>query len=88
MKKKISIITRTSFSIGTILAGCSKDSSTSEKGGKDGQPYEIKWYTIGTPQKDTDKVFAEVNKYLKTKINATVKMQQIDWGDWDKNPKL
>ncbi|WP_066067055.1 ABC transporter substrate-binding protein [Neobacillus soli] len=83
MKKKLVLLLALVLSIGTILAACSsKDSSTSDKGGKDGQPYEIKWYTIGTPQKDTDKVFAEVNKYLKEKINATVKMQQIDWGDW------
>ncbi|MFF2449865.1 ABC transporter substrate-binding protein [Neobacillus sp. NPDC058068] len=83
MKKKLVFLLALVLSIGTILSACtSKESSSSEKDGKKGQPYEIKWYTIGTPQKDTDKVYAEVNKYLKEKINATVKMTQIDWGDW------
>ncbi|GIN41857.1 ABC transporter substrate-binding protein [Heyndrickxia oleronia] len=83
MKKRLVLLLAFVLSIGTILSACSsKESSSSEKEGKNGQPYEIKWYTIGTPQKDTDKVFKEVNKYLKKKINATVKMTQIDWGDW------
>ncbi|GHH97885.1 ABC transporter substrate-binding protein [Neobacillus kokaensis] len=83
MKKKLGILLALVLSIGTILSACSsKEDSAAEKSGKNGQPYEIKWYTVGTPQKDTDKVFAEVNKYLKKKINATVKMTQIDWGDW------
>ncbi|MFZ7946920.1 ABC transporter substrate-binding protein [Neobacillus sp. 19] len=84
MKKKLAVLLALVLSLGTILAACSsnKDTSAADKGGKKGEPYEIKWYTIGTPQKDTDKVFAEVNKYTKKKINATVKMTQIDWGDW------
>lgn len=89
MKKRLVFLLALMLSIGTILSACnSKDSSTADKGGKDGQPYEIKWYTIGTPQKDTDKVFAEVNKYLKKKINATVKMTQIDWGDWEQKSQV
>lgn len=68
-KKKLGIVLASVLAAGTLLSACSsKDSSaTSEKGGKDA-PYEIKWYTIGTPQKDTDKVFAEVNKYTKKKL--------------------
>lgn len=88
-KKKLSIILASVLAAGTLLSACtSKDSATSEKGGKNGEPYEIKWYTIGTPQKDTEKVFAEVNKYTKKKINATVKMTQIDWGDWDQKSQV
>ncbi|WP_318616426.1 ABC transporter substrate-binding protein [Sporosarcina sp. YIM B06819] len=89
MKKRFTILLALLLSIGTILAACSsKEGSSSEKDGKDGKPYEIKWYTIGTPQKDTDKVFEEVNKYLKEEINATVKMTQIDWGDWDQKSQV
>ncbi|MBV7507612.1 ABC transporter substrate-binding protein [Bacillus sp. sid0103] len=88
-KKKLGIILASVLAAGTLLSACtSKDSATSEKGGKNGEPYEIKWYTIGTPQKDTEKVFAEVNKYTKKKINATVKMTQIDWGDWDQKSQV
>jgi putative aldouronate transport system substrate-binding protein len=89
MKKRLIFLLALVLSIGTILSACtSKDSSTSEKGSKNGEPYEIKWYTIGTPQKDTDKVFAEVNKYLEKKINATVNMTQIDWGDWQQKTQV
>ncbi|WP_026565044.1 ABC transporter substrate-binding protein [Bacillus sp. UNC41MFS5] len=88
-KKKLGIILASVLAAGTLLSACtSKDSATSEKSGKNGQPYEINWYTIGTPQKDTEKVFAEVNKYTKKKINATVKMTQIDWGDWDQKSQV
>lgn len=89
MKKRFIMLFVLLLSVGTILAACSdKEEASSEKDGKDGQPYEIQWYTIGTPQKDTDKVFEEVNKYLKEEINATVKMTQIDWGDWDQKSQV
>ncbi|MFJ7934486.1 ABC transporter substrate-binding protein [Sporosarcina sp. NPDC096371] len=89
MNKRFTMLLALLLAVGTILAACGgKDSSSSDGGGKDGQPYEIKWYTIGTPQKDTEKVFEEVNKYLKEEINATVKMTQIDWGDWDQKSQV
>ncbi|MEH7119194.1 ABC transporter substrate-binding protein [Neobacillus vireti] len=88
-KKKLGIILASVLAAGTLLSACSsKDSATSDKGSKKDAPYEIKWYTIGTPQKDTEKVFAEVNKYTKKKINATVKLTQIDWGDWDQKSQV
>jgi putative aldouronate transport system substrate-binding protein len=45
------------------------------------EPYEIIMYVIGTPQKDLDLVSAELSKYLKEKINTTIKLRQFDWGD-------
>jgi len=46
------------------------------------KPYNIVWYTIGGPQKDTAMVFEELSKYTLAKINATVTLKQIDWGDY------
>ena len=46
------------------------------------KPVELIWYTIGTPQKDIDRVMAEVSKYTAEKIGVTVKMNMIDWGDY------
>jgi len=46
------------------------------------KPYEINWYTIGTPQKDIPTVMAELSKYTEKKINAKVKMTQFDWGEY------
>jgi len=88
MKTKVSLILASILALGTILSACSKDSATQTKSGKEEPPYEIKWYTLGTPQKDTDKVLEEVNKYTKEKINATVTMTQIDWGDWDQKSQV
>lgn len=56
--------------------GENKASTSSEK------PVELIWYTIGTPQKDLDQVTEEINKYTLEKINATVKINMIDFGDY------
>ncbi|MFC0272676.1 ABC transporter substrate-binding protein [Metabacillus herbersteinensis] len=88
MNKKFAFLLVLLLSLTTVLAACKGDSS--EKTSSDGkdEPYEITWYTIGTPQKDTDKVFEEVSKYTKEKINATVKLKQIDWGDYDQKMQV
>jgi putative aldouronate transport system substrate-binding protein len=46
------------------------------------KPYEISLYYPGTPQPDQTVVEAEMNKYLKDKINASIKLMPIDWGAW------
>lgn len=43
---------------------------------------QLIWYTIGTPQKDVNKVMETVSQYTKEKINATVTMKMVDWGDY------
>ncbi|CAM4129688.1 ABC transporter substrate-binding protein [Lederbergia lenta] len=89
MKKRLLMFLVLMLGIGGILAACGNDKETSKKGsGSSEKPYEILWYTIGTPQKDTDKVFEEVNKYTKEKINATVKLTQIDWGDYEQKMQV
>src|SRR5699024_7633112 len=52
------------------------------------QPYEIKWYMIGTPQDDMDDVVAEINDYIEDEINATLNITQIDWGDYDQKMQV
>jgi putative aldouronate transport system substrate-binding protein len=52
------------------------------------KPYEISLFYPGTPQKDVEVVEAEVNKYLKDKINATLQINAIDWGQWDNKLNL
>lgn len=90
MNKKLAIILVLLLSLSTFLAACSGGDSEKTSGSKagEGKPYEITWYTIGTPQKDADKVMEEVSKYTKEKINATVKMRQIDWGDYDQKMQV
>lgn len=49
---------------------------------------ELNWYYTGFPQGDQDIVFAELNKTIKEKINATVKFNLIDFGSWENKAKL
>lgn len=59
----------------------SKTEGTASEEAK-GDPVELIWYTVGTPQKDVDLVMEELSKYTKEKINATIKMKMFDWGDY------
>jgi putative aldouronate transport system substrate-binding protein len=46
-------------------------------------PYELKIVWEGPAQKDAPAVEAKINEYLKDKINATVKLSTLDWGQYD-----
>jgi len=43
-------------------------------------PVELTYVYIGSLQRDQEAVNEAVNAYLKPKINATVKLQMLDWG--------
>lgn len=62
----------------SIFTGCSGSSTES----KNDEPVKLKWYTIGSEPKDIKLVQAEANKYLLEKMNATIDMQFIDYGDY------
>ncbi|MEE4562890.1 ABC transporter substrate-binding protein [Paenibacillus polymyxa] len=66
-----------------ILSACGGSSGGGETTNEGAEkPVELIWYTIGTPQKDVDRVMEEVSKYTQKKINATIKMKMVDWGDY------
>ncbi len=53
-------------------------------GTKETAAVTLTWYYPGTyPQKDQDMVFAEFNKQLKPKLNATIDFKPVAWGDYD-----
>ncbi len=54
----------------------------------DEKPVNLVWYTIGTPPKDLAAVNDEINKYIKDKINATVEMKMLDWGDYSQKMQI
>ena len=92
-KKKWSMAMSMLLAGSLVLTACSGGNNTpSNQPGTDGQtqtgdnggeaPVELVWYTIGTPQKDLAKVNEEINKYTLEKINATVKMNMLDWGEY------
>ena len=74
----------------TLAVGCGSNSVDSDN---PAETVELIWYTgfggTETP-KDMDKVLAELNKYTKEKINATVKIIPLPFGDYEKkmNPIL
>lgn len=97
--KKILCIMVASLLILTVLGGCqagengvdatttanstAADTCLEPAAATNLEPYEINWYTIADPQQDTPLVEEEVNKYLKDKINATLKLNYLSWGDFD-----
>lgn len=75
----------------TVLAGCggsntNDTSGNAASGGESGDKdtVKLKVYLIGGPQRDLPMVQEEMNKYLMEKINTTVDITMIDWGDYSK----
>ncbi|MCZ1265026.1 MULTISPECIES: ABC transporter substrate-binding protein [Paenibacillus] len=75
----------------TVLAGCggsntNDTSGNAASGGESGDKdtVKLKVYLIGGPQRDLPMVQEEMNKYLMKKINTTVDITMIDWGDYSK----
>lgn len=86
-RKRFSLVLASLMALTMVLSACgggkANDSGAAAgSGGGSDKPVELVWYTIGTPQKDVDRVMEEVNKYTTEKINATVKMKMIDFGDY------
>ncbi|MNW28782.1 Bacterial extracellular solute-binding protein [compost metagenome] len=80
-RRRLSFMLGSLMSLVLVLTACGGAGSTGE-GAEGEKPVELIWYTIGTPQKDVDKVMEEVSKYTLDKINATVTMKMVDWGDY------
>ena len=60
----------------------SEPASTPVEEVKDTPPTELMWYLVGPGQEpDTDAVLEEVNKYLKDKLNVTIKLNVLAYGD-------
>lgn len=64
------------------LGGC-KDKQTAKGEDNKNEEYEIIWYIPGKFGTDLGMVNEKVNEYVKEKINATVKIEAIDWGNYD-----
>ncbi|MDG0792447.1 extracellular solute-binding protein [Cohnella ginsengisoli] len=64
------------------------ESASPSASASDLKEYKLTLYLPGTPPKDEAKVEAEINKYLKEKINATLDLNLVDWGQWDNKMNL
>ena len=72
------------------LAGCGTAGNSTATAKGDGpagnalKPYELSWYMYSSgPEKDDPLVEAEMDKYMKDRINATIKLKKIDAGSYD-----
>lgn len=84
MKKFVSILVASALAFSVSACGNGKKTATGEDPNTvPKEPYEIQWYIKYTPQKDTNLVEEELNKYLKDKINATVNMVMLDPGQYN-----
>ncbi|WP_096188999.1 ABC transporter substrate-binding protein [Evansella halocellulosilytica] len=66
------------------------EEGTPETGEADDEldPVTLTWYLIGTPQQDLDVVMEEVNEYTEEKINATIDLRLLDWGEFDERMQV
>jgi putative aldouronate transport system substrate-binding protein len=48
----------------------------------------LKLVLVGTKSPDTDEVYAEVNKIMKEKINATLEVRFLDWNEYNEKYPL
>lgn len=67
--------------LGLLFTGCQR--TDFNKGGEDTAPYEIIWYMPNTPQPDMAAVNSEMSKITMEKINASLKVEYVDWGSYD-----
>ncbi|AZK45222.1 ABC transporter substrate-binding protein [Paenibacillus lentus] len=86
-RKRFSMLLASLMALTLVLSACgggkaNENGAAEGVGGSSEKPVELIWYTIGSPQKDVDRVMEEVNKYTKEKINATINMKMIDFGDY------
>ncbi|MBU5354832.1 ABC transporter substrate-binding protein [Paenibacillus barcinonensis] len=87
-KKRYSLVISLLMAFMSVLSACGGSKEASESAGTGNDTVQLIWYTIGTPQKDVDKVMEEVSKYTKEKINATVTMKMVDWGDYSQKMQV
>lgn len=52
------------------------------------KPVHLIWYTIGTPQDDQEAVNEAMSKITKEKINATVSINTIGWGEYNDKMRM
>lgn len=78
-KKLLLLATCSMLTTSIALTGCGSEKSASAN---EGETVKLTWYTIGQTPKDLELVEDKANEYLKEKINATIDMKFIDYGEY------
>lgn len=84
--KKLTLSVAVAMTLTSILSGCGKKEPQKAVDTPSTEPAKLsevtlKMYLLGDKPKDYDLVYGEVNKLMKEKINATLDVQFIPWGD-------
>ena len=97
MRKGLSLFLVMAIAITMVLSGCGQSNTSSTTAEASASvsgsttatesakldPVELSWYFVGPgEQKDTQLVEQEVSKYLKDKINVSLKIYCLDWGTY------
>ncbi|TXK77415.1 ABC transporter substrate-binding protein [Paenibacillus sp. N3.4] len=77
----------------SVLGGDKQPTATNNSGNESIpatqlKPYKLKLVYPGSIQPDQVKVQEAMNKILQPKINATIELMPIDWGQWDNKANL
>jgi putative aldouronate transport system substrate-binding protein len=63
-------------------AAANTESSSNAGQSDTSEEVKLKLLLVGSKPADYDKVFGDLNKLIKDKINATVEAEFLDWSDW------
>lgn len=66
----------------SVFAGCNFGNSDGGSNSSGSKPTTLTWWMVGDQPKDYSKVFTEVNKYLKEKINVELDLKIAGYGDY------
>ena len=83
--KRLSVTLLLAGIIMSSLSGCSSSNSSSSSSSSTTtdtkSAVKLKMYILGDKPKDADVVYAKMNELMKKKINATIDVNFISWGD-------
>jgi putative aldouronate transport system substrate-binding protein len=98
IKKLLSLVVVMCFVLSVVFTGCGTKTeepketaaagttaaaeTTAQETQVELAPVELTWYNCGTVSADTQMVVDEANKTIKEKINATLKYEILDWGEY------
>ncbi|WP_078378763.1 ABC transporter substrate-binding protein [Sutcliffiella halmapala] len=85
--RKIGLLAIMMMLIASVLLACSNEKSSNSSKSNDKATTDdhvtLVWYLIGTPQQDVNVVMEKVNEYTKEKINTTIDLRLLDWGEFN-----
>lgn len=86
LKKTMALTLSVAMAAG-LLTGCGKDGTngaqTGNRGTDTSEHVELKMYLLGDRTADFDEVYAEINKILEEKLNCSVSVDFLSWGEHD-----